>query len=180
MMKKVKLIILLLIIKSTVVTGQNAFTIHNDVDDPVHIYYDRDTIPSHIIYSIYPQERVKQMSKTERLAWQNCGYPLYGAYITVRSRVEGDCFYVTIGDYMDSVGGYVKKENIAVLCKRHYKDEVLFHMEGTSNSTTFYARPERKYFQILDKRGDWYYVQYTDDGEIQNAWIEIDQTTVYF
>ena len=81
---------------------------------------------------------------------------------------------------MDSIEGYVKKDNIAVLCKWHHKDEVLFHMEGSSNSPAFYAHPDKKYFQILDKSGDWYYVQYTNDGEKQNAWIEIDHTTVYF
>ena len=175
---KILIVTLSFIGLSCAVFAQDIFTLHDGRNSAVHLYYDTDTIDSHVSFSIYPSADIKKMSDVDYLNLVREGYPIVGAYLSIVVEADNDCFLVFMGENMDSIYGYVKRSSIAVsiaLIRQKRKTGVFLYKDNSTESKIIFCQTNNHYAQLLGKQGNWLHLMVIDKrGRPRDGWIAID------
>ena len=170
-MKKLSLLSLLVLYCAANLFAENAFTIHNGVNTPVHIYYDTNTLSSHKLLSIFPCSEFKIRSDTELHEWIGQGNPICGSLITILSEATHNTFYVRIGSGAESIYGYVKRGAVAV-ATRNYDKPLYLYESDSHKSRTIFVSDEPVYATIFGIKGSWFYVVCRgENGKSIRGWL---------
>lgn len=170
-MKKTALLLLVLFGCITYLYAENAFTIHDGANAPVHVYYDTNTLSSHIILSIFPCREFKISSVTELHEWLGQDLPICGSLITILSEANHNTFYVRVGSGAESVYGYVKKGTVAV-ATRNYDKLLYLYKSNSYKSSKQFVSYEPVYATIFGIKGSWFYVVCKgENGKTIRGWL---------
>lgn len=170
-MKRFLACILALLFGLNLISAHNAFTIHDGLNTPIHVYYDTDMKDRHISFSIYPHGAFKTMNQDSLNTWRAQSRPICGAFLIVVEEADNDSFYVEIGRGDQSLSGYLKRGTVASITNNRGTPLYLY-ASYTDQSKKEIVADGMRFVRLLGKKQSWFYVEVIDDSkEPKCGWL---------